>query len=775
MAISDSAKVDLLYKKYFGVTKTDLPANKSPSNESIASPALLRGDIVWQQATSIPPTAAAVAGVVQAYQTTGRIECTADTTSTPISSVYPSWKTNLTDWIPPEFGATYFVKVYAETTGNANPTTGTPLSDSGIAGVGEWNFDYSAGVLNFIGGTIPAALTAAKVIYVTGYRYIGTKGVTNYPGGMTIGNITIAGNTITGNTGVSFGGNIYGDIYGNIVSSGTSQLGNLSFTNGTISSVLTNGNITLDPNGTGNVSVSGAVITNLGSPTGNTDAVTKSYVDSALNALSSSNINQQNSSVSVVDTGSNGNIIVNVDGSNIAYFSQTSFTVSNITLANNSIVSQSNVVNFPGTGAITLPSGDSTNRPTGVTGEIRYNTDLGTPEYYDGLTWVPVSNTVTDQSFSGDGSNVTYTLDQDANEAGILVSINGTLQQPGVAYTVAGDQITFAEIPLVTDVIDIRFLGGLVSVTGTLYDDLTVSGNITSGNIIPGANVTYSLGSATNQWKDLWVSNNTIYIGNTPITVSGGSLLTNGAAISGTYSNTNVAAYLPSNGTITGIQANLGAYQTYANSNAATQATSINSISANLGAYQIYANANSATQATAITSLATSANANTAAYLANGISTNISTSGNVTASGISPFYAPNRPAFRITGNGGSISATTTVSGGYMVVDYNQGSYLNTTTGLFTAPVSGLYQVNIVVRTNSNTNGTINQIIIRKTAINGGAVTAQIMVEFGTNTSMNHAGGSTIVKMEAGDTLKFDVAVGTISFDANDNWSVAYIG
>jgi hypothetical protein len=435
---------------------------------------------------------------------------------------------------------------------------------------------------------------------------------------------------------------------------------------------------------------------------------------------------------------------------------------------------QTTITAFNSSSAVKLPVGDNSTRPVGVSGYFRYNTVGLAPEYYNGTAWVSVNNTVTGQSFSGDGSNTVYTLDQDASQAGILVSINGTLQQPGVAYTVVGDQITFAEIPLTTDVIDIRFLGALVN-TSQLVDDLTVSGNITSGNIIPSANVTYSLGSATNQWKDLWVSNNTIYIGNTPVRVSGGSLLINGAAISGTYSNTNVAAYLSSNGTITGIQANLGAYQTYANSNSATQATSINSINANIGSFYSYANANAATQATAITSLATNANTNTAAYLANGISTNISTSGNVTASGISPFYAPNRPAFRITGNGGSISATTTVSGGYMVVDYNQGSYLNTTTGLFTAPVSGLYQVNIVVRTNSNTNGTINQIIIRKTAINGGAVTTQIMVEFGTNTSMNHAGGSTIVKMEAGDTLKFDVAVGTISFDGNDNWSVAYIG
>jgi hypothetical protein len=135
----------------------------------------------------------------------------------------------------------------------------------------------------------------------------------------------------------------------------------------------------------------------------------------------------------------------------------------------------------------------------------------------------------------------------------------------------------------------------------------------------------------------------------------------------------------------------------------------------------------------------------------------------------------NRPAFRVVGNGGAISSTTTVSGGYFVVDYNQGGYLNTSTGYFTAPVAGLYQVNIVVRTNSNTNSSINQIIIRKTTAIGSVTTTQIMVEFGVNTTMNHAGGSTIVKMAVGDTLRFDVTGGTISIDGNDNCSVAYIG
>lgn len=152
---------------------------------------------------------------------------------------------------------------------------------------------------------------------------------------------------------------------------------------------------------------------------------------------------------------------------------------------------------------------------------------------------------------------------------------------------------------------------------------------------------------------------------------------------------------------------------------------------------------------------------------------NLSNAGDLTIKG--SLIIQGRPAFRVSGNGGAIVSAQTVQGGYLVVDYNQGSYLNTTNGIFTAPIAGLYQVNLVVRTNSNSLGTISQAIIRKTAISGGTVTSQIMIEYGTNTSMNHTGGSTIVRMEVGDTLKFDVTVGTISFDGNDNWSVAYIG
>lgn len=57
------------------------------------------------------------------------------------------------------------------------------------------------------------------------------------------------------------------------------NIDNITINGNAITSTDTNGNITLDPNGTGNVDVSSAKIINLGTPTANTDAATKKYVD----------------------------------------------------------------------------------------------------------------------------------------------------------------------------------------------------------------------------------------------------------------------------------------------------------------------------------------------------------------------------------------------------------------------------------------------------------------------------------------------------------------
>ena len=137
---------------------------------------------------------------------------------------------------------------------------------------------------------------------------------------------------------------------------------------------------------------------------------------------------------------------------------------------------------------------------------------------------------------------------------------------------------------------------------------------------------------------------------------------------------------------------------------------------------------------------------------------------------------PNRPAFRVNGAGGGTSATTVLSGSMTIVDYNQGNAWNNSNGTFTAPIAGLYQVNLVARCSSNS-GSTAQIIVYKnnTTISPNNGTEQVMLEWAANTTANHVGGSTISKLAVGDTLKVVVTVGTISFDVNDNFSVAYIG
>ena len=76
----------------------------------------------------------------------------------------------------------------------------------------------------------------------------------------------------------------------------------------------------------------------------------------------------------------------------------------------------------------------------------------------------------------------------------------------------------------------------------TQIDSIT-DGTATFGNLIPSANVTYSLGSPTAQWKDLHVSSNTIYIGGQPLSIVDGSLTVNGSPVGGT-ANTGSLAFV---------------------------------------------------------------------------------------------------------------------------------------------------------------------------------------------------------------------------------------
>ena len=77
----------------------------------------------------------------------------------------------------------------------------------------------------------------------------------------------------------------------------------------------------------------------------------------------------------------------------------------------------------------------------------------------------------------------------------------------------------------------------------------------TFSNVIPGANVTYTLGNITHQWNDLFVSNNTIYVGGVPLGIDAtGNLTVNGNVIPTIgYVNTAVANVTVSANAVSGL------------------------------------------------------------------------------------------------------------------------------------------------------------------------------------------------------------------------------
>lgn len=123
-----------------------------------------------------------------------------------------------------------------------------------------------------------------------------------------------------------------------------------------------------------------------------------------------------------------------------------------------------------------------------------------------------------------------------ADAAGVAYSVSGSNVSGAVGtanFANFAGNVTVAAQPNITSVGNLTTL--VVSGTANIAN-LRVTGNVV-GNLLPDANITYDLGSSTQRWRDLWLSNSTIHIGGQ--TISAGA---NGVVLSGDTTVPNITA-----------------------------------------------------------------------------------------------------------------------------------------------------------------------------------------------------------------------------------------
>ena len=507
--------------------------------------------------------------------------------------------------------------------GTGNITGGNILTSGNVSATGNV---MAAWLIGNIQGSVTAPGANTYVLFNDG-------GVTNAVSGFTF--------TKTSNT-LAVGGNVdatnfNGNVYGTSVSaSGTVTAASV------VGGVITGSSTSVTGTQTAASTVGGVI-------TGSSVSVTGDVSGSNL-SISGGNINSSAAAITVNGSSADVNFAVNGDTTTIFFADAGTETASfgSATQVTNALVT------FNSATSIKIPVGNTAQRPAvGVTGMQRFNTTNNALEMYYNSAWTdvgaPVFTVIADQQFNGDGAQVAFTLSSTQTTNSCIVSINGVVQIPTLAYAVAGTDptcvLTFTEAPAVGDIIDVRqittttsvtsianssgnaviaasataaqvnvtgdlsvsgtILGGNINstaitsgtsnmaivssggnirgnVAGTtvmtispglvdIVGDLTVSGNATlSGNIlgdriqngttsidiqtpngnanisiggtsnvavfgptivtlaanmVPSANITYDLGTTTQRWKDLWLSNSTIYLGNSQISANATALI----------------------------------------------------------------------------------------------------------------------------------------------------------------------------------------------------------------------------------------------------------
>ena len=115
-----------------------------------------------------------------------------------------------------------------------------------------------------------------------------------------------------------------------------------------------------------------------------------------------------------------------------------------------------------GESGVVVPGGSTSERPNNpVFGVFRYNTSTNTMEFFNGTIYQTIANSgeanITVDSFTGDGSTLTFTLSTTSSAADqTIVFISNIYQQPTTySITGGGNDITLSAAPELNEPINV--------------------------------------------------------------------------------------------------------------------------------------------------------------------------------------------------------------------------------------------------------------------------------------------------------------------------------
>ena len=255
------------------------------------------------------------------------------------------------------------------------------------------------------------------------------------------------------------------DVDGNLTITGGTQYENILISGNTLATTNSNSDLELRAAGTGEILIpnndaviNGALTVNGTLTTG--DIVSTGTITA--NRFSTGDILVDDNFITT--TNSNSDLELRASGTGSIVIDDLSIKDSTISSAGNiTLAPGSELVVIDSTGALKLPAGDTSQRPTGVAGQVRFNSELNRFEGFNGTNWITLNGL---EDLDGD-TRVTAELTEGADDDVIRFYNAGQL-------TVDIDKDRLNALKVIVD--DITIDGNLINTT-TANTDLVLTAN----------------------------------------------------------------------------------------------------------------------------------------------------------------------------------------------------------------------------------------------------------------------------------------------------------